>query len=77
VLELIGIDQSPSHPLHEPSRKVVALQVAWDQPLLQYDDALAAICTICRYENLWHRGPPFLVGDTIVLRRPCRRLKAG
>jgi hypothetical protein len=76
VLDLVGIDQSPSHPLYEPGRKVVAFEVAWDHPLLQQDGRLASIGPIRRYENSWHREPPWVVGVTIVARGPCQRIKA-
>jgi hypothetical protein len=43
MLDLVGIDQSPSHALDELSRKMVAFEVAWDHPLLQHDGLLALI----------------------------------
>jgi hypothetical protein len=43
VLDFVGIDQGPSHPLDEPGRKMVTFEVAWDHPLLQHDGRLALI----------------------------------
>jgi hypothetical protein len=43
VLDLVGIDQGPSHPLDELSGKMVAFEVAWEHPFLQHDCRLELI----------------------------------
>jgi hypothetical protein len=77
VLDLVGIDESPSHPLHEPGAKVIAFEFAWNHLLLQYDGRFVSIWPICRYENSRHCEPPFVVGVAILARRPCQRINAG
>ena len=77
VLDLVGIGQSPSHPLDKLSRKMVAFEVAWDHPLLKHDGLVASIWPICGYENSWHREPPSVVGVPMLAGRPWRPLKAG
>ena len=62
MLDLVRIDQSPSHPLDEQGGGAIAFELAWDHPLLEQDNGLASFSLIRHYENSWQRGPPSLIG---------------
>jgi hypothetical protein len=76
VLDLLGIDQSPSHSLDEPSAELIGFKVSRDHPLLQQDGRLVSIGPICGYENARHREPPFAGWRRILARRSCQWVKA-